>query len=253
MAMNGRGATSAALQKYRLDDVWKTGKTLGRGSYATVVEVKYKGLICAAKKIYPILYEDGIGNLVSRFEQECKLLTNLRHPHIVQFVGIWFDPEMSHVPVLVMEFLPTTLAECVERYGRQIPEEITYSIFRDVALGLRYLHERPNPIIHRDLSANNVLLTSDMRAKISDLGVAKILHLDPKKMLRMTKGPGTPSYMPPEATKPNPVYDTKVDIFSYGVMMVHVFSGEWPEPGENVVCSDTESLRAVSEAGRRKK
>ena len=215
------------------------------------MQVEYKGLICAAKKIYSVLYEQGIGDLVSRFVEECKLLSELQHPHIVQFVGVWFESATSHVPVLVMEFLPTTLVQCVEQYD-QLPEEITYSILRDVALGLRYLHERPKPIIHRDLSANNVLLTGDMRAKISDLGVAKIFdHLDTKKM---TKGPGTPSYMPPETLVRNPSYDNKVDIFSYGVMMVHVFSGQWPEPTESVLSSDTDDhLIAVSEAGRRQK
>ena len=186
--------------------------------------------------------------------EECKLLSELQHPHIVQFVGVWFESAVSRVPVLVMEFLPTTLAQCVDCYGH-LPEEITYSVLRDVALGLRYLHERPKPIIHRDLSANNVLLTGDMRAKISDLGVAKILDLDRKKMPHMTKGPGTLSYMPPEAIESdNPSYDSKVDIFSFGVMMVHVFCGQWPEPGRSVVPSTTsDCLIAVSEAGRRQK
>ena len=94
-----------------------------------------------------------------------------------------------------MEFLPTTLTQCLDRYGI-MPEEINYSILQDVALGLRYLHDRHDPIIHRDLSANNVLLTADMRAKISDLGVAKILEEHPTRMFTMTKTPGTQCYMP---------------------------------------------------------
>ena len=67
------------------------------------------------------------------------------------------------------------------RYG-VLPEAISYGILRDVALGLRYLHEHSPPIIHRDLSANNVLLTSSMNGKISDLGVAKILNITPAQM-----------------------------------------------------------------------
>ena len=151
-----------------------------------------------------------------------------------------------------MEFLPTTLAQCIDRYGI-LPEEINYSILREVALGLRYLHEQQQPIIHRDLSANNVLLTPDMKAKISDLGVAKILRLSPSQMSRMTRGPGTISYMPPEALVPNPHYDVKVDIFSYGVMMVHAFSGRWPLPSEAVRVNPNNpaDLTPVSEADRR--
>ena len=249
--MDGEKDAEAALERYRLHGIEETGKELGRGSYAAVVEVNYKGLRCAGKKIHRVLYEQEVGDLVARFEEECRLLGHLRHPHVVQFIGIYFEPD-TNLPVLVMEFLPTTLAQCLDRYG-VLPEEINSFILQDVALGLRYLHERPQPIVHRDLSANNVLLTSDMRAKISDLGVAKIFNLSPAQMSRMTRGPGTPSYMPPEALIPNPRYDVKVDIFSYGVMMVHVLSGQWPLPGEpnRVNPNHPTGLIPVSEADRR--
>ena len=216
----------AALERYKLHGIREVGEELGRGSYATVIKVHYKGMRCAAKKVYDILRGEG-DRLVERFEEECRLLGTLRHPHIVQFLGIYFDPS-TDLPVLVMEFLPATLAQCVDCYGR-LPAEICYAILRDVALGLRYLHELRPRLIHRDLSANNVLLTGDMAAKISDLGVAKI---NPTEMSRMTQTPGTQSYMPPEALRPNPRYDIEVDVFSFGVMMVHVLSGQWPFPSE---------------------
>ncbi len=248
--MDSQRDARAALEEYHLRGWREIGRELGRGSYAAVVEVDYKGLRCAGKKIYRVLYEQGVGNLVSRFEEECRLLSQLRHPHVVQFLGIYFEPD-TNLPVLVMEFLPTTLAQCLDTYG-VLPEEINYGILHDVALGLRYLHERPQPIVHRDLSANNVLLTSDMRGKISDLGVAKILGPAAQRS-RMTCGPGTPAYMPPEATVPNPRYDIKVDIFSYGVMMIHTLSGRWPFPGEAVPVNPNNpaELIPVSEVGRR--
>jgi len=129
-----------------------------------------------------------------------------------------------------MERLDSTLSDCLDCYGK-LPNEVSYPIVRDVAVGLCYLHGyTPSPIVHRDLTANNVLLTSDMKAKISDLGVAKILNLNPARMAQMTTCPGTPSYMPPEALVTKPIYTTKVDVFSYGNLMTHVFSGEWPIP-----------------------
>ena len=206
--MDDQRDAQRSLEQYRLLTARETGQEFGRGSYAAVVEVDYKGLRCAGKKIHRVLYEGQVDNLVRRFEEECRLLSQLRHPHIVQFLGIYFEVD-TNAPVLVMEFLPTTLTQCLDRYG-VMPEEINYSILEDVAVGLRYLHDRQDPIIHRDLSANNVLLTGDMRAKISDLGVAKILNTNPTRMFTMTKTPGTQCYMPPEAMVARPRYNVKV-------------------------------------------
>ena len=135
------------------------------------------------------------------------------------------------VLILVIEFLPTNLTSCIEQYGI-LPEEISYSILYDVALGLYYLHNQTPSIIHRDLSANNVLLTSNMTAKISDLGVARIFNLTPLQVSHMTQNPGTAAYMPPEVMIADPKYDTSIDAFSYGILMIHVLSGRWSEPQE---------------------
>ena len=192
------------------------------------------------------------GDTVRRFEEECRLLAQMRHPNIVQFIGVYFE-EGSRVPILVMEFLPTTLARCIDAYG-VLPEEVSYSILHDVALGLYHLHSQTPPIIHRDLSANYVLLATNMTAKISDLGVARILNLTPQQMSRMTSTPGTPAYMPPEAMRANPRYDTSIDQFSYGVLMIHVLSGRWPLPLRDPTYVNPENraqLLGVSEAERR--
>jgi serine/threonine protein kinase len=149
-----------------------------------------------------------------------------------------------------MEFLPTNLTSCIEQYGI-LPKEISYSILHDVALGLHYLHSQTPPIIHRDLSSNNVLLTPNMTAKISDLGVARILNLTPLQVSRMTQTPGTPAYMPPEVMVANPKYDTSVDEFSYGIMMIHMFSGQWPEPQVGPSQIEGGKLIPVTEAERR--
>ena len=122
-----------------------------------------------------------------------------------------------------------------------------------MALGLCYLHNRIPSIIHRDLSSNNVLLDSNLKAKISDLGVARILNLIPLQVSRMTQTPGTPTYMPPEVMIANPKYDKSIDIFSYGILMIHTFCGSWPEPqiGPSQVVAGM--LIPVTEAERRTK
>ena len=241
--------TAATLQQYTLQGVRETGDELGRGSYAAVYAVEYKGLKCAAKNFHQTLYQQEYA--IGRFREECALLSRLKHPNIVQFLGVYHQPG-SMLPALVMECLPMTLAQCLDHYG-VLPNEIGHSILKDVALALSYLHQHDPPIIHRDLSANNVLLTRGMTAKISDLGVARMLDLSPTQMSTMTKTPGTPCYMPPEALEENANYNRKVDAFSYGVLMVHLFSGQWPFPKAAVKVDPQDDSRMIpqSEADRR--
>ena len=243
-------ATFTGFEPYELTGVRVTDRELGHGSYATVLELEYMGLKCAGKKIHELLLRQGdTSYTVRRFEKECRLLSQVRHPNIVQFLGVYFQQGVQ-APILVMEFLPTNLTSCIysEQYGI-LPKEISYSILHDVALGLHYLHSQKPPIIHRDLSSNNVLLTSNMTAKISDLGVARILNLTSAS--RMTKTPGTPAYMPPEVMTADPKYNTSVDDFSYGILMIHMFSGRWPEPQIGPNRHEAGKLIPVTEAERR--
>lgn len=218
------------LQDLLLSDVTVSGRELGVGSYSSVLELSYKGMKCAGKRLHKTLYDQGLAigpEILERFGVECELLSQLRHPRIVQFLGLHLE-EGSDVPVLVLEYMSYALSDSIEHYG-VLPNEISYSILLDVALGLHFLHTHSPVIIHRDLTANNVLLTPDMTAKISDLGMAKIINISPAQMTRrMTVCPGTLSYMPPEALTSDPQYDTKLDCFSFGVLTTHIFCGEWP-------------------------
>ena len=248
--MAARPATFTGFDPYKLTGVRVTDRELGHGSYATVLELEYMGLKCAGKKIHELLLRQGDATYtVRRFEEECRLLSQVRHPNIVQFLGVYFQ-QGERAPILVMEFLPTNLTSCIEQYGI-LPKEISYSILHDVALGLCYLHSQTPPIIHRDLSSNNVLLTPNMTAKISDLGVARILNLTPLQVSRMTQTPGTPAYMPPEVMVADPKYNTSVDEFSYGIMMIHIYSGWWPEPQVGQIRIEEGKLIPVTEAERR--
>ena len=247
----------AKLEAFQLSGVTETGVEIGRGSYAVVVELRFRGLKCAGKKLHRQLCHESSraerDSVLRRFEEECELLSALRHPNVVQFLGVYASGAASEpLPVLVMEFLQSTLSGCLERRGR-LPDEVSYGVLADVATGLCYLHGSSPAIIHRDLSANNVLLSGDMRAKISDLGVSRILGLTPAQMTQMTTCPGTPSYMPPEALSHNPVYTTTIDTFSCGVLILHTFTGQWPLPMEATRVSTTnpEKVDALTEVERR--
>ena len=131
---------------------------------------------------------------------------------------------------MVMEVMADSLTLFVEKHEK-IPVHIKYSIAHDVSLGLCYLHNHDSPIVHRDLSPNNVLLTAHHVAKISDLGVAKVIKADSRKT--MTKAPGTVNFMPPESLANSPVYGPPMDVFSFAGIILYTFNQQWPRPTES--------------------
>ena len=224
-----------------------TDIVLGHGRCTDVLQLEYMGLKCAGRKIREACLQEqegGYSYAVHRLEEEFYLLSQVRHPNIVQFLGVHFQQGVP-APILVMEFLPTNLTSYIDQYGI-LPKEISYSILHDVALGLCYLHSQTPPIIHRDLSSNNVLLTPNMTAKISDLGVARILNLTPQRA-QDARSNSASAYLPPEVK----TYVTSVDIFSYGILMIHIFSGRWPEPQVGETRFDRRRVVTVIEAERR--
>ena len=242
----------AELKPFLLDDVSKEMAELGNGSYAVVKTISRRGETFAAKQLHASLFgfasPEEKDTMLAQFARECKLLHRAAHPNIVKFIGLHID-EALPLPYLVMEFMQTTLSCHVDKNGK--PNTPTaFQILSDVALGLQFLHKHIPSIIHRDLSANNVLLSSTLKAKISDLGMAKIIDQRGQKLkLTQTKAPGTPCYMPPEALQDRPTYDTSIDTFSFGVLMIHVLSGQWPLPvhGNKVNPANRNELIALTE------
>ena len=196
----------------------------GAGSYGAVYEVMVEGVPRIAKQLHDILITPDVRpdqkqGIQERFYQECKLLSELDHPNIVKFVGVHFGSKRRDFDVsLIMERLDTDLDKYLDPKKRpNVPIYIKLSILLDVSFGLLYLHIRkPSPIVHRDLTTSNILLTSDLRAKLADLGVSKLLNVSPNVAAAQTKCPGTLAYMPPEALREVAVYGRALDIFSFG-------------------------------------
>ena len=153
------------------------------------------------------------------------------------------------LPVMVMEKMQHNLRGLVENHDN-IPLNVKLSILDEVCLGLRYLHSRNPPIVHRDLTPNNILLGGRLEAKITDLGVAKVVRSDNQKT--MTKLPGTSDFMPPEALSRRPMYGPSLDIFSYGGVILNVTTQLWPQPSDRTQFNpDTDIWEVVSEVKRR--
>ena len=112
-----------------------------------------------------------------------------------------------------------------------IPPHTKKSILLDVAVGLQYLHSEN--LIHGDLTVTNVLLTKEKKAKICDFGMSKVL--DPEKLyMRLTGCRGNVLYMPPEAHAEYFRVESsaldKFDVFSFGVLILHIFTQKMPIP-----------------------
>ena len=183
------------------------------------MQVKFKNhLVCAGKKLHEALIDEqseGVADVVLKYLQECKLMSSLRHPNITQFLGLCFL-RGTQLPLLVMECLETSLDDLLESTPN-FPLSLKRSVLEDVASGLVYLHSKPSPVIHRDLTAKNILLTSSLVAKITDLGNSRIIDMRPGQMTRtLSKFPGTLVYMPPEALDDRHQYGPSLDVFSFG-------------------------------------
>ena len=246
-----------ALPYLTLRGVVPLEQELGRGAYGRVFKVKYHGTIYAAKEIHTLLLamstQDVKQKLKDEFLRECYQCSTLFHPNIVRFVGICYLKEDSLIPMMIMELMGESLTKYVEQPPISIDKKVF--ILYSVCFGLKYLHDHNPPIIHRDLSPNNILMSleHDAVAKIGDLGVAKVVKADSKATKSiLTKVPGTQDFMPPECLVDNPKYDTSLDIFSYAGIVLHVVNQEWPTPTAQVLQDpDTGNLIALSEAERR--
>ena len=176
-----------------LDNRVVSGHETGIGCYGVVYRSTINGAPCVVKKLHDILTgvggnqpvpEDDWRALVQKFCKEIELLSQQRHPNIVQFLGTYNLCGDPRDICLVMEELDIDLAHFIAANVEQVvPMEVKLKILMDTACGVSHLHS--NGIIHRGLNAGNVLLASDLRAKVADLGVSRVVDTT-----HLTNAPG---------------------------------------------------------------
>lgn len=216
--------------------------TIGSGSFGTVHKAEVQGQICAVKYLHQQHLQQLIQNrTLERFRQECLLLNSLKHSNIVQCLGTRFVDQ----PILIMELMDCNLGEFL-RYPRR--NYIGVNIVANIVDAISYLHRCG--IVHRDLSSANVLMKNNI-AKVTDFGMARIA--DESAMSPLTRCPGAIAYMPPEALNRPPDYNFKIDIFSVGVLVIQILTGQVPNPTERILLyPDSIACTVVSEMERRK-
>ena len=204
-------------------------KPLGTGAYGQVCKAMLGELPCAAKLLHPVLIDPNKPRNRDMFERECRFLSEIRHPNIVQYLGVAQDPQTG-LPILLMELMDDSLTHFLELSETRLPYHVQVNINCDISQAVTFLHS--NQVLHRDLSSNNVLLIgAGVRAKVTDFGMSKLTAMNPR-MTSLTKCPGTAVYMSPEALLDPPVYTEKLDCFQAGVLMVQIITRKFPDPSD---------------------
>ena len=207
---------------------------LGHGAWGSVHKGTFRGKQVAVKKAHrQILHETTIRQLL----REIRIMVHVQHPCLVRLIAAVVDEgveRQTESPLLVLELLDTDLRSAYQKKVVDLKRYILVPIFRDVAYALHYLHEHQEPIIHRDVSAPNVLLQQThprvWKAKLSDFGSANLAkHCK-------TSAAGAIVYSAPETFPPRNPYDplpkqtAKIDVFSYGYLLAESVAKEMPSP-----------------------
>jgi serine/threonine protein kinase len=203
---------------------------LGRGAMGVVYKATDPviGRTVAVKTIK--LSEEGTGlsrqELLSRFQTEARAAGLLTHPNIV----VVFDAgEEEGLYYITMELVEGKSVQAQLDLGHAFPLPRVLRIMEQTCSALQFAHERN--VVHRDIKPANIMLTGDDTVKVTDFGTAKILQFGTVQQTAHVMG--TPSYMSPEQVKGRAV-DGRSDIFSLGVMLYEMITGEKPFPGESI-------------------
>ena len=209
-------------------------REIGHGAWGMVYSGTFRGERVAIKQLHRAILHHTTIDLLKR---EVYIMSEIHYPNLLRFIGAVFDDHVEHgvdTPIIVFELMDMNLREAYTNSNIDLSNSLI-SIFCDVAYALHYLHQRPQPIIHRDVSAPNVLLKAlengSYVTKVSDFGSANLAKQ------AQTAGAGAIVYSAPEMfpnqdiTAPPQLQTTKVDVFSYGILLLEVMAKEMPNSG----------------------
>lgn len=242
---NKQGALQ--LNQYKLLD------NIGQGSYGIVKlvyneedETQYAMKILSKKKLMKKAGifgrmapgRKGAANPLAKVYREIALLKKLDHPNVVKLVEVLDDPDEDNL-YLVFELVQRGEILQVPT-DKPLDEETARKNFRDVVMGVEYLHYQR--IVHRDIKPSNLLVDSDGRIKIADLGVSAELRASGE----LLSGPaGTPAFAAPETTTPGAHYSgTLCDVWSMGVTLYCLVTGRIPWDGAGSIIGVQAAIRS---------
>ncbi len=215
---------------------------LGQGAMGVVYKATDPLIdrIVAIKTITLSLAQDDREEYEGRFYQEAKAAGRLSHPNIVTIFDVGRSGDIAYI---AMEFLQGRELRDVLNDDKLLPVDQVLDIVAQVALGLAYAHE--HGIVHRDIKPSNIMVLRDGHAKITDFGIARMASAAVRTQTGMVLG--SPKYMSPEQVM-GKLTDQRSDIFSLGVMLFEMLTGNPPFLGENVNAIMYQTLNAIPQS-----
>ncbi len=212
---------------------------LGQGAMGTV----YKAVdplidrIVAIKTINLAIAMDEKDEYESRFYQEAKAAGRLSHPNIVTIYDVGKSGEIAYI---AMEFLQGRELREILNNGQRMPVEQVVNVVAQVAQGLAYAHE--HGVVHRDVKPSNIMIVRDGHVKITDFGIARMASAAVRTQTGMVLG--SPKYMSPEQVIGKQI-DQRSDIFSLGVMLYEMLTGQAPFSGDSISAIMYQTVNSV--------
>eukprot|EP01130_Rhizamoeba_saxonica_P010932 TRINITY_DN4517_c0_g1_i1.p1 TRINITY_DN4517_c0_g1~~TRINITY_DN4517_c0_g1_i1.p1 ORF type:complete len:513 (+),score=130.33 TRINITY_DN4517_c0_g1_i1:19-1557(+) len=213
-SLNAQSAPDIVSEQIRIEE------KIGGGCFGNVYKGVCRGKVVAIKKLHK---QDLEGSDIEEFRKEVEIMTHLRHPNVVLFMGAC--TEAGNL-MIVTEFLPRG-----DLHGIIHNPKITLSLLdklqmtRDVAQGMNWLHCSNPPIIHRDLKPTNLLVDDNWNVKICDFGLSAIQQTP--NIRDNGIAPGTPLWMSPEVLQGRSL-DEKSDVYSFGIVLWELLTEKEP-------------------------
>ncbi|CAA6653439.1 unnamed protein product [Spirodela intermedia] len=208
---------------------WQKGKLIGSGTFGNVYVAtnRHTGALCAMKEVNLIPDDYKSAECIKQLEQEILVLSQLKHPNIVQYYGSEMVDDRFYI---YLEYVyPGSINKYVQEHCGAITESVVRNFARHILKGLAYLHSKRT--MHRDVKGANLLVDASGVVKLADFGMAK--HLSGASAVLSLKG--TPYWMAPEVIQAmmnqDVGYDLAVDIWSLGCTIIEIFTGKHPWQG----------------------
>lgn len=198
---------------------------IGSGAFGDVWSAKLWDQSVAVKMLRSKNVEDLEDDHIKHIIQEASIMRSLRHPNIVEFMGIARDYSQSPPRIaIVSELMEGGNLDKFLNKNKKLSWRRYFDVAKDVASGLNWLHRKG--IIHRDLKPSNILISRHLGVKIADFGLSHV-RKNPSRQGGHYGVAGTPCYISPEVLKDAP-YDMKADVFSFGVVLCEMMTGSYP-------------------------